>query len=152
MGVSAFFTVSDSAISQPQSSLTLSGPTAKAHAGAGWGAGGFLSWAVNPKAFHLQKMSVNRSKMLKNANCSWFLVSANRSCGCSGHDLNKHHSKNLSSSQMLKHFATQWLPDAHKDVLVDLSVKCWTWDIDLKFCLESAILKAAPGSYVQTLD
>lgn len=106
MGVSAFLSVSDSAISQAQGLLTLSGPTAKAQAGAGWGAGGFLSRAVNPKAFHLQKMSVNRSKMLKNADCSWFLLSAKQSCGCSGHDLNKHQSRILSSSQMLKHFAT----------------------------------------------
>lgn len=64
MGVSAFFTVSDSAISHARTLLTLSGPTAKAHAGTIWGQGAFS------RGHSTQRLFIFRKCQLTDRRCS----------------------------------------------------------------------------------
>lgn len=134
-----------SPVSQPQRLFMLFGPNA--HVKAGYGAGGLLSWSVNLKAFCPQKMSSNRSKMFKNANCSWFPAVCNQRCGCSGHDLNKHQNKIPGSSRMFKHFTTQCLSDTPFLLILqwsaELETQMWSsaWSLQLSEKLQEAKCK-----------
>lgn len=115
------------------------------------GAGGFLSWAVNPKAFHLQKMSVNRSKMLKNVDCSWFLLPANWSVGAQVMTWINIRAGFSAAAKCLSTVQPSGSQTLTKIFLL-IPQQVLNWGLRSDSCLEPVILKAAPGGYVQTFN
>lgn len=148
MGVSVFFTVSDSAVSHAQSLLTLSGPIAKAHAGTIWGLGAFS------RGQSTQRLFIFRKCQLTGRRCSKMPIAPGSCCLQTGAwVLRTWINTRVGFSSAAKCLSTVQ-PSASQTltkIFLLMLQQVLNWRLRSDSCLEPVILKTAPGSYVQIL-